>query len=48
MTMTDEELDREWKPSGRRPQSCVSCLLPLSRRRDCATRRNRHPLERTR
>jgi hypothetical protein len=23
MTLTDEELDREWKPNGRRPQSCV-------------------------
>lgn len=21
--MTDEELDRDWKPNGRRPQSCV-------------------------
>jgi len=21
--LTDEELDRNWKPSGRRPQSCV-------------------------
>jgi hypothetical protein len=26
--MTDEELDRDWKPNGRRPQSCV---LPLFR-----------------
>ncbi|KAH8906931.1 hypothetical protein BR93DRAFT_645860 [Coniochaeta sp. PMI_546] len=23
---TDEELDRDWKPNGRRPQSCVSLL----------------------
>jgi hypothetical protein len=30
MTMTDEELDREWKPNGRRPQSWVS-LPPISR-----------------
>jgi hypothetical protein len=21
---SDEELDRDWKPNGRRPQSCVS------------------------
>ncbi|CAM1509140.1 Fc.00g028790.m01.CDS01 [Cosmosporella sp. VM-42] len=25
--MTDEELDREWKPNGRRPQSFVSLLF---------------------
>ena len=23
MNRTDEELDRDWKPNGRRPQSCV-------------------------
>lgn len=27
MTMTDEELNREWKPNGRRPQSCVVPLF---------------------
>jgi hypothetical protein len=27
MTLSDDELDREWKPNARRPQSCV---LPLS------------------
>lgn len=25
--MTDEELDRDWKPNGRRPQSCVPRFL---------------------
>lgn len=24
MTLTDEELDRDWQPNGRRPQSSVS------------------------
>lgn len=38
MTMTDEELDREWKPNGRRPQSLVY-LPPLSR--DESQMRNR-------
>jgi hypothetical protein len=27
MTFTDEELDRDWQPSGRRPQSSVSPIL---------------------
>ncbi|KAK3899634.1 hypothetical protein C8A05DRAFT_36737 [Staphylotrichum tortipilum] len=27
MTMTDEELDREWKPSGRRPQSTIAQMF---------------------
>ncbi|KAH6621543.1 hypothetical protein B0J18DRAFT_411278 [Chaetomium sp. MPI-SDFR-AT-0129] len=27
MTMTDEELDREWKPSARRPQSTVAQMF---------------------
>ncbi len=30
VTMSDEELDRDWKPSGRRPQSCVSPLPIVS------------------
>lgn len=30
MTLTDEELDRDWQPNGRRPQSSVSPLcLPI-------------------
>lgn len=31
MNMTDEELDRDWKPNGRRPQSWVPLNLELSR-----------------
>jgi TolA-binding protein len=27
MTLTDEELDREWKPNGRRPQSTVAQMF---------------------
>lgn len=27
MTLTDEELDREWKPSGRRPQSTIAQMF---------------------
>ncbi|KAL2024376.1 hypothetical protein VTK56DRAFT_8858 [Thermocarpiscus australiensis] len=27
MTMTDEELDREWQPNGRRPQSTVAQMF---------------------
>ncbi|KAL2129388.1 hypothetical protein VTI74DRAFT_7884 [Chaetomium olivicolor] len=27
MTMTDEELDRDWKPNGRRPQSTVAQMF---------------------
>lgn len=29
-TMSDEELNRDWKPNGRRPQSCVYQLSPSS------------------
>ncbi|KAF7562393.1 hypothetical protein G7046_g1748 [Stylonectria norvegica] len=29
MTMTDAELDREWKPSGRRPQSTIARSFSL-------------------
>jgi hypothetical protein len=30
VTMSDEEMDREWKPNARRPQSCVaSPILPI-------------------
>ena len=32
LTMSDEELDRDWKPNGRRPQSCVQLLLSISLR----------------
>lgn len=28
MTLTDEELDRDWQPNGRRPQSFVSPFMP--------------------
>lgn len=31
MSMTDEELDRDWKPNGRRPQSCVKFPFPFGR-----------------
>jgi hypothetical protein len=30
MTLTDEELDRDWQPSGRRPQSFVSPYTHLN------------------
>jgi len=32
MTLTDEELDRDWKPSGRRPQSYVPDQHPSTTR----------------
>lgn len=32
MTMSDAEMDREWKPSSKvRPQSCVLLFFPLPR-----------------